>query len=358
MTTSRLVVNMKLFDTKEKIPIACRQELVEMISPLISETPFSQYSRRQIIDTLLIAALQHRSLESVVRFPNSDTVFTRIIHDKFGLRKLIEHLRPNVHGPVILAIDGHDEMYYGKRADGVIGTENKKGTCWAFKFLAVKIIVGRQRFIVDIISMDSGSVVQSTIDALNRLLKVYNIKRVVMDGEFQCTRILQYLANVGIDYVIRRRTFAGLEKMALPYNVPVPYSSKEKSRNDRPDTLRVEYYVYRFHGRKSKARKKTDFYLVSNLNTTAKRIIKMFKKRWQIETGFREVNRVKIRTCTRDHFVRVFFYVIACAIYNIWISLRSKKRNVLRLDTVKHILLDFIIRQVKSITIKFFIDNG
>lgn len=349
---------MRILDAKEKIPAVFKRELAGTISQLISETPFSQYSRWQIIDALLAAALQHKSLESVALSPNSDTVFTRIIHDVTGLRQLVRQMRPAVCGPVTLAIDGHDEMYYGKKVEGVVGTEHKKGTCWAFKFLAVKIIASNRRYIVDIIPMDSGSVTQPTIDVLTELLKVYDISMVVMDGEFQCTEILRYLTEMKVDYIIRRRTFAGLEKKNLPYNVAIPHSTREKIRNDRPDTLEVDYYIYRFHGRKSKAGKSTDFYLVSNLNTTSKRIRKLFKKRWEIETGFREVNRVKIKTCTRDSFLRILFYVIACAIYNIWIALRAKAHEVLRLGEVKIILLGLIVRVDGMIRVKCFISRG
>ena len=50
----------------------------------------------------------------------------------------------------------------------------------------------------------------------------------------------------------------------------------------------------------------------------AKEIRKLYKTRWHIETGFREINRVEIKTTTRGFLVRLFFYIVSCVVYNLW----------------------------------------
>jgi hypothetical protein len=50
--------------------------------------------------------------------------------------------------------------------------------------------------------------------------------------------------------------------------------------------------------------------------------------------------------------------VIACAVYNIWIALRSKAQGVLRLGEVKLVLLGLIVRVERRIRVKSFISRG
>ena len=66
------------------------------------------------------------------------------------------------------------------------------------------------------------------------------------------------------------------------------------------------------------------FFLVSNMKNGLKTIRKLFKTRWNIETGFREVNRAEIKTTTRDFLVRLFFYVVSCMVYNMWRKIRFR----------------------------------
>ena len=50
----------------------------------------------------------------------------------------------------------------------------------------------------------------------------------------------------------------------------------------------------------------------------------MYKTWWNIETGFREINRAKAKTTTPDLFVRLFLYVVSCIIYNLWMKVRFR----------------------------------
>ncbi len=78
------------------------------------------------------------------------------------------------------------------------------------------------------------------------------------------------------------------------------------------------YWIYRYKG------KDDDFFLVSDTKKNPKKIRKMYRTRWEIETGFREVNRVNIKTTTRDFMGRLFFYIVSCIIYNLWQRIRFR----------------------------------
>jgi hypothetical protein len=342
---------MKTIHVKNKIT-HIKRELVEVLRPAIYISPMCYYGVDDIAESLLIAALDKRSLNGVAKIPDSDTVFWRIKNTITGeiVRDLIKHLRPDIKGKVWLAVDGHDEMCYVKDVDGtpgVVGTKPKAGTHYAYKFLVFKIISGKKEYIVDVIQLFDGSMTEATITALEELRKIYDIDLVVMDGEFHSTRLLNYLTDDAmIDYICRRPSCEALDNLDLKYGNGYRYSELLPLMEEKQSPFDVDYVIYKFEGRKNKKGESKDFYLASNMQISGKKIRKLFKHRWRIETCFREANRVKIKTSTKNSLLRVFFYAISCAIYNIWIRIRSKFRtkpkNNMTLDKLRSFFVSVI----------------
>ena len=48
-----------------------------------------------------------------------------------------------------------------------------------------------------------------------------------------------------------------------------------------------------------------------------------YRKRWNIETGYRVKNAFKIRTCSKSPVVRTLFFVLQCILYNLLNLLKS-----------------------------------
>jgi hypothetical protein len=342
---------MKTLNAKDKIT-HIKRELEEVLRSAIYISPMCLYSIEDIAESLLVAALQKESLNGIAKIPDSDTVFWRIRNAITGdvVRDLIKHLRPCIKGKVRLAIDGHDVMCYVADVEGtvgVVGTKPKAGTHYAYKFLVFKIISGEKEYIVDVIQLFDGGMTDPTIAALEELRKIYDIELVVMDGEFHSTKLLKYLEDdAKIDYICRRPSCEALDNLDLKYGNGYRYSELLPLMEERQNHFDVDYFVYKFKGRKNKKGESKDFYLASNMCISGKRIRKLFRHRWKIETFFREANRVKIKTCTKNSLLRVFFYAISCAIYNIWIRIRAKfrvepKKNM-TLNELRSIFMDVI----------------
>ena len=54
-----------------------------------------------------------------------------------------------------------------------------------------------------------------------------------------------------------------------------------------------------------------------------KRVPEEYKRRWNIETGYRVKNEFKIRTCSKKGVARVFFFVVQCIMHNLLNVLKS-----------------------------------
>ena len=327
----------------------CKRELVEVLGKGIYMSEFCRYDQDDILEPLILASVQKESLEFVSGAPGSDNIFIRI---RRGLtpemvRWMIKLLRPEINGPVKIAIDGHDQLTWAEKGDGVVGTKPKLGTHWAYKFLVFKVISGKKEYIVDLVQLFDGSMTDPSIAALEELREEYEIEAVMMDGEFHSADLLNYCETQKINYVVRRPSSASLDKLDLKYSNPYRYSELLPLMENGKNEAAVDYFICKFKGRKNKKGETTDFYLASNMEIPGSKMRRLFRHRWKIETGFREIKRLRIKTTTKDPLMRVFFYAIACMVYNIWIKIRLTLRQKFQLNELKTLFIDNIIGYAK-----------
>lgn len=48
------------------------------------------------------------------------------------------------------------------------------------------------------------------------------------------------------------------------------------------------------------------------------RVLRLYKKRWIIENGFKQIKSFRVRTTSMDHEYRFFNFLYACTLYNVW----------------------------------------
>ncbi len=75
------------------------------------------------------------------------------------------------------------------------------------------------------------------------------------------------------------------------------------------------------HRKTGKRRCKKLLYAVWKVRLTPRRIREAYRKRFGIETSYRQMNEARIRTCTRDPRQRLLFVAIALVLRNVWVWL-------------------------------------
>ena len=70
---------------------------------------------------------------------------------------------------------------------------------------------------------------------------------------------------------------------------------------------------------------------INNASDFIKKIPEEYRKRWNIETGYRVKNAFKIRTCSKSPIARSLFFLIQCLLYNI----ESLLKLVIEIDAYK-----------------------
>ncbi len=301
---------------KYKIPQPLK-EVTGSIASCIYDSESCQYGSADIATAIVVSAIQNRSIDAISKSPDPDTVFWRIYNGLTveNLNRLVKTQRPPKGTHLKILLDAHDKMFGGKDALGLVGTKPKDGSHRAFKYL-VAFSNSSPKGIVAIEELFDGSVTKDAQELIKELAKDYVIDIVIMDGEFYKAEFIKYLTDAGINFLTRRTDTGNIRELNIKYNRPYLYENDVK----RPDgvTIHLRYWLYRYKG------KDGDFYLASNIRKLARVMRKLYKTRWNIETGFREVNRVEIMTTTRDFLVRLFFYVVSCIIYNLWQKIRFR----------------------------------
>lgn len=115
---------------------------------------------------------------------------------------------------VALAFDWHDEPYYGKPVPGMVGTQPKRGTCYAFSFLTASILTAGRRLVLCIVPLSSreglSELVLGLIARIQRHVK--GIGYVAFDNGFQSGELMLELQKRRIAFVLPLRDTARLER--------------------------------------------------------------------------------------------------------------------------------------------------
>ena len=183
-------------------------------------------------------------------------------------------------------------------------------------------------------AMDAG---MSNAEAIRALLaaakkRVPNIRRVLGDKEFCTTEGINEIKAAGLEYIVAHphskrtdKVIAELEESgdtsaaleatmhgkggAANYWLRVELSRKARDGKWKPaDGLREKYVLY------AASDGETD--------------VTLYSDRWGIETGYRQIEEVRARTASRSHGVRVFFFIFAVMLCNIWVLVNEVRPAV------------------------------
>lgn len=126
--------------------------LLNVKQALFSALDINAKNPDSVIDTLLMSGLTNSYVEGRASFMGlcGQTVRNNLREqDPDALLQLNDEIINKIKGkylrnPLILAIDWHDIMYYGDpEAYGVMGTQPKEGTHWAYEFGSISVASGK-----------------------------------------------------------------------------------------------------------------------------------------------------------------------------------------------------------------------
>jgi putative transposase len=325
----------------------------------------ARYSRKDHIKSLIYASLMNAFAEGVSqsldKVPSADTLLHYIKSQnrekmqqafesqlKESIRKL-KRQRRKLWKAVSIAIDWHDEMYYGdhEKTPMVNGTKPKDGSSYAFQFLTVSLLVDGERLVVGVMPLESRNELPTlTLIAIEKLRELgVKISDVTVDGGFFSAEMVDFLKaefeKNALSYLIRMPINRKAKRMRLWEGRRFTYSLEDRKRISSASSPKVSFEVVVAYDKdKQKIDGKDYVYLfVTNFPYDSETILQLYKDRWAIETGYRMYNQFLMKTTSRNYIIRLFYFLFACLMYNAWILYNNEKSRGDEATTIKVIQL-------------------
>lgn len=304
----------------------------------------SPYELTEFLHILVTAALSgdfvNNTSVKTQPAPNGQTVFNRLLestHTKIELAfdSILESLIKKIkvvlrNRKVVLAFDTTYEPFYGDlNANNfwIHGYRPVRGCIGCFIFITVSIVVGDKKFILGVLPVpihwNKADYVEKLIKQSRKYVK---IDACLFDRGFTDYELIHRLKNLHVSYQIlwkkdkKRETWLTKELKKLKprqmkeYIKENGYFLKDKNKH----YVRTRFIIikeYRYDGDE----KAYDWVFATNRKLKSQMwYIRGYKCRWGIETCYRILDEVKIKTTTIDEVKRYFLFVFSCLLYNLW----------------------------------------
>ncbi|VVB55766.1 Transposase DDE domain protein [uncultured archaeon] len=331
-------------------------------SKIINLPEKAEYNFQDTLNVLLRAATSNtNSIESAsndlrIKTPNKNVPSADSIHDYINSNsidymmssfrqintEIIQHV--NLKGTYQdAAIDFHDIPYYGdKNTSGIRGIKPKNGTSWGYSFCSLDII-GDIKLTLDVIDINglakNYSILMKSMMQRLKAMEI-NLRTLFMDREFFNNPTISTLQRLNKNYVIAAKSNKKINAILLEHKkkfgqtstffeyqfekggqkfIIVAVLNPKYDPNSKQDKGNNEYHLFATN------------LPINNASDFIKKIPEEYRKRWNIETGYRVKNAFKIRTCSKSPIARSLFFLIQCLLYNI----ESLLKLVIEIDAYK-----------------------
>ena len=265
--------------------------------------------------------------------PNADIIFKRIkesdiITLKTAFLYILSFMIKNVKQKFNLrrwttAIDTHYEPFYGESTNEWIHRyKPDKGCKGSYKFITISIVIGDMKFTLLALPVMRGEYQEDLVEELINLARKHlRINLVLLDRGFYAGNIADRLKALQINYII----FAPQNKKNKKFLGETPefssrflYHELPTYRIKNPGKVKVKLLIIKdFVDWKSLFI--YDWIFCTNLsNLKALSYVKLYKKRWGIETTYRMFGKFRITTTSINPIVRYFLFLVVILIYNLW----------------------------------------
>ena len=309
------------------------------------------YNSDALFRVLILAALERSSVEDISNFqqelgvgPSPDTVMralkrfygdqTRLEIEQHVAAQLqqtvlqLPHFKTRRKVEVNLAIDLHDEEYYGKDLHDQSGerlnhyTPQSDKSDQALRYATLSIVSVNKvfhqpltiGFVIQSIGQSMKTVVQRLLEQIDLDVKV---KRLFLDGGFASVEVLKYLdEEVRIPWIARGKYSSKKEYFGDP-GQRFPYDLKE----GQVDEYRVEGYLFQ-----ETSESGSPYHILllcaKRWTVTVPKARQLYRQRFRIENTYRHARVVKIRTSTRNIQLRWIMWAIAHFLELFWQLIR------------------------------------
>ena len=227
--------------------------------------------------------------------------------------------------PVEAAIDEHDEPFYGKTAElraFTCRSKAKTGTSRFFRIISLYVIYREMRVTLAVAFVrpedKTVAIVQRLLQCAERLR--IKIKVLYMDRGFCSGPVISHLQEVQQPAIlacpIRGKTGGTRQLCRGRKSYRTRYTFTDGSTAD------IAVVATLVPNKEKRRRRKWMLFVVIGIDWKPKTIYRRYRFRFGIETSYRILRRVRIKTTSRNPALRFFLLGFALLLVNIWAFLR------------------------------------
>ena len=247
---------------------------------------------------------------------------------------------------VNILIDFTEHPYYGQREDNMIkGTNRQKGTKKMRHYLGFSLLSRGVHLYAGLEQVATGrSKIPIIIEFLDHLLDIgFELNYVLMDREFYRAEILDEIKGMGGNILIPAKQYKKIKQFITEYLEGTKGRERKYTFSSAPGA-RCRFFTnvyliikakrgFSLQGVKrdyksGKITLKDAYHRVFTIMTTEKpkgntsswasRTSLLYRKRWLIETGFSDLNRINRRWRSNHDQVRYLDMMVRMLLYNSW----------------------------------------
>jgi hypothetical protein len=241
-----------------------------------------------------------------------------------------------------IAIDLTLIPYHGQPAfdeKEIYRSKPKSGTSHFHAYATAIVVHKGYRFTLALTYVQRGEALKDVVKRLIRLVRKQGVKvkYTLLDKEFCSVEVMQYLKRAKYGFIIavpvrgrkkkkKNAPATGLRALRKKEN---GYYYHVFTRQKKGKTKRVKVAIcvagksYR-HKKTGKKKYKKLMYAIWKVHRTPREIREEYRKRFGVETSYRQMNQARIKTCTRDPRLRLLFVGIALVLRNVWVWLHFR----------------------------------
>ncbi|OHB85024.1 MAG: hypothetical protein A2V98_13365 [Planctomycetes bacterium RBG_16_64_12] len=257
-----------------------------------------------------------------------------------------------------MAIDLTLIPYHGqpyRAPEEIYRSQPKSGTSHFHAYATCYVVRKGHRFTIALTPVRQGEKMEEVVQRLLRQARAHGVqcRLLLLDRGFYSVAVIRYLQSARCPFlmpVIQRgrkptngtpatgtRAFAAWKKSGWATHT---LKTSKATKYGKTATVQICVSCGNFAGKWGRHGRRTFVYAFWGFRPESSHWVReTYRTRFAIETTYRQMNESRIRTCTRNPLLRLFFFGLAMILRNVWVwfhlttlSERQGRRLVLHLE--------------------------
>jgi len=326
--------------------------LVSLLTVLFACGKNSVYKSLDVAYRLVQSAVHNQSLEAMFKltqYLSADRMLSKLHEVSIETtQKLVRTCNRKLKLPkkVILAIDFTEKEYYGnKDHPEVMGSKGGKYVRRYIEVSVVKPALFINVLPVNQLTNDKKALLAQLLDGFQQQYKKTKVALLLLDRGFFTKEVVKFLTERKIPFIMPAVKNKAIQKLVKSYE-------KEEIKN----RIKYEFGATIVNLLFLKVEDEIYIYMTNTRKTPIQTHI-LYKKRWQIETNFREQNKFTFKTCSKNFNIRYLAFALGGLLFNAWQQTRNILPYTLESYIFKQYLTEELLKLWQKITTRRVIKN-